>query len=56
LVSINAFALDDRSLFMPLSNHCSESALAWCEIDESLEFSLTHQEKITLKLLFILNF
>lgn len=38
LASINAFALDDRSLFMPLSNHCSESALAWCEIGESLEF------------------
>ena len=38
LASVNAFALDNRSHFKPLSNHCPESAPAWCEINETLEF------------------
>ena len=38
LASVNALALDDKSHFQPGSNHCPESAPAWCEIDNSLEY------------------
>jgi len=38
LASINALALDDRTHFQPVSNHCPESAPAWCTIDETLEY------------------
>ena len=37
VASVNALALEDRTHFQPVANHCSESAPSWCRVDESLQ-------------------
>jgi len=37
VASVNALALEDRTHFQPVANHCTDSAPGWCRVDESLQ-------------------